>query len=598
MFGNASLPSRIYSYGARPPIEGAELVDAQMELARRYRNALVRVERKRRERVEVALLALSPELTEVEAAIGAANAALSEARMAIDQASALARKKIYPPGTADAASAAQGELKRLYGKRKTIRAEIFASPAWKPIKEKPAKGEKPVSKKGKPIGESVGEKIDERAAIQGKRLYAAAGRMGLYWGTRLLVGTTVERSGPPPQFSRWDGGGHLAVQVQHGISPAEAFSGQDTRIQIDPLPVEEAPDFIGPRLSKMAMRRTQVRFRIGRDSDGPIFAVIPVVLHRPIPWDAQIKWVHLIRRRIATHCEWRVQFSLSRAIGWDKPDCAAGGQVQIDVGWRVTGDDGKTPRPDGSMRVAYWKGSDGAEGELTLPADWLSKMRKTEDIQSIRDGKCFNPARDRLVEWLRTASGVPAWLRDRTATLSQWRSQARLAALVVRWRNNRFGGDLEIFEALEAWRKRDKHLYEYEENLRDQLQRQREDIYRNFAAKMRRMYHTAKVEKLDLRDFHELPEAEDAPVDGALKEHVRDACLSTLFRCIQESMAETIKVSARNTTAKCHVCGSLQTWNHKILRHTCTVCGAEWDQDVNAAVNIGELEDAASAPVA
>jgi GH24 family phage-related lysozyme (muramidase) len=589
MFGHDSKPSRIYSYGAKPPAEGAKLVDAQMELARRYRNALVRVERKRRERVDEALRALSPDLIKIEAAIAASEISLTEARTAIDQASALAREKVYPPGATAAANAAHRELKRLYEERKAVRQEIFASPTWKPIREKPAKGEKPVRKKKKPIGETIGEKIDERAAAQGKRLYAAARRAGLSWGTCLFMGGTVNRSGPPPQFSRWDGDGHLAVQVQHGITPAEAFAGQDTRVQIEPLPVEEPPDLIGPRLSKAAMRRTRVRFRVGSDaSAAPVFAVVPVVLHRPMPWDAQIKWVHLIRRRIGTHCEWRVQFVLSRAIGWGKPDCAAGGQVQIDVGWRVTGDDGKTPRPDGSMRVAYWKGSDGAEGELMLPADLLSEMRKTEDIQSIRDRECFNPARDRLAEWLRTASDAPAWLRERTATLPQWRSPARLAALVIRWRDNRFGGDLELFEALEAWRKRDKHLLEYEENLRDQLQRRRENIYRNFAAKMRRTYRTAKVEKLDLRDFHELPEAEDAPVDGALKEHVRDACLSALFRCVQESMAETVKVSARNTTAKCHVCGSLQTWNHKVLRHTCTVCGAEWDQDANAAGNIGE----------
>jgi hypothetical protein len=592
MFGHDSLPSRLYSYGARPPVEGAELVNQQMELARRYRNALVRVERRRRERVETALRTLSPDLARIEASIDAANASLTEARASIDHASALARKKVYPPGTAEAASMAVLELRGLYKERKAVRKDLFASPAWKPVREKPVR-------KKKPVGETLGEKIDEWAVIQGKRLYAAAGRMGLFWGTRLFVGGTVERTGPPPQFSRWDGGGHLAVQVQHGISAAEAFSGQDTRIQVEPLPFGETEDFIGPRLSKAAMKRTRIRFRVGSDSSGgPVFAVVPVVLHRPIPWDAQIKWVHLIRRRIATHCEWRVQFALSRAIGWDKPDRAAEGMVSIDVGWRVTGDDGKTPRPDGSMRVAYWKGSDGAMGELTLPADWMTQMRKTEDIQSIRDKECFNPARDRLAEWLLTAADVPAWLRERAETLSQWKSQARLAALVIRWRDNRFGGDREIFEAIEAWRKRDKHLLEYEGNLRDQLQRRREDIYRNFAAQMRRKYCTAKVEKLDLRDFHELPEAEDAPADGALKEHVRDACLSTLFRCIKESMTETVKVSARNTTATCQVCGSLETWNHKILRHTCTVCGAEWDQDENGAVNIGRLEGMASVPVA
>jgi hypothetical protein len=335
------------------------------------------------------------------------------------------------------------------------------------------------------------------------------------------------------------------------------------------------------------LQRTMVSLRIESDGRVPVFATVPVILHRPIPPDAQIKWVHLIRRRIATRCEWSVQFALSRAIGWNKLDCAPDGEVSIDVGWRITGDDGKTPRPDGSMRVAYWKGSDGAEGEVTLPYRWMYGMWKTRDLQSIRDKKHFNPMRDRLAEWLKATPGVPAWLAERTLTLPQWKSQARLAGLVLRWRDNRFDGDGGIFETLETWRKRDKHLYEYEANLRDQLQRWRMDIYRNFAADMRRKYHTANVEKLDLRDFHVLPKAEDAPVDGALKEHVRDACLSALFQCLKESMAKIVKVPAKNTTAKCHVCGSIQKWNHKILCHTCTACGTEWDQDDNAATNIG-----------
>jgi hypothetical protein len=103
---------------------------------------------------------------------------------------------------------------------------------------------------------------------------------------------------------------------------------------------------------------------------------------------------------------------------------------------------------------------------------------------------------------------------------------------------------------------------------------------------MRRSYHDAKIEFLDLRDFHRNPEAEEPVPDGALKEHVRDACISDLFRCIEESMARTIKVPAKNTTARCHVCRSLQTWNRKVLRHICTACGADWDQDACAAHNI------------
>lgn len=587
MFGHDSLPSRVYSYGAKAPIDGAETVDAQMELARRHRNALVRVDLKRRDKVEAAVLALSPALRKMEEEIAAAKASLKTARDIIEQASAQARKKTHPPGAAEAAALADKRLRELYKERKPLRQELFASPSWKP----------------------VGKKIDGRAKIQEKRLYAAVGRMGLAWGTRNFVRTTVKKSGPRPRFSFRDGGGHLVLQLQpkggkgkgdsrvkgRPLRASEAFACKDSRLRIEPLPSPEPQDFIGPRLSKAARRRTRVWLRVGSEGKKPVWALVPVVLHRPIPEDAEIKFVHLVRWRIATHFEWRIQFVLSRASGWDQKDRASGGTVAIDVGWRVTGDDGKTPRPDGSMRVAYWKGSDGDEGELALPGDWLSEMRKTEDLRSIRDKELFNPMRDRLAQWIQKVSVVPQWLKDRTDNLPKWRSTARLAAVAMHWRVNRFDGDQAIFAELEAWRKRDKHLLEYECNLRDQLQNRRLDIFRNFSAKMRRKYRTAKVEKLDLRDFHKLPEAEEGPVDGALKEHVRDACLSSLTDCLRHSMGEIVKVPAQYTTAKCKVCGSVQKWNRKILRHRCTACGAEWDQDENAATNIGG--SAASAEV-
>lgn len=664
MFGNKSLPTRIYSFRCHPPTEGAEIVDMQMELARRYRNSRVRVDRQRRERVEDALLLLSPALDELETQIASTSAALIEARNSIKVASSMSRKKIFPNGAAKAAATYNAELNRLYAVKRAIRKEVFASPAWEPF----------------------GEKFDERANELNRRLYWAIGRMGLSWSTRNFIATTVKRSGAPPQFSRRDGSGHLYVQLQpkggsgqgdervtgESLSPRDAFSEKGTFLQIGPVPseawekedleirryeiirlvkdetghhrvmlvegeavlgLEEAKARAKALGAKYGIRRTKgkhlqhtmVKLRVGSKGRAPVWAVVPTMLHRPMPWDSKIKGVHLIRWKIATHCEWHVQFVLARAIGWKKPDCAADGTVSIDVGWRVTGDDGKTPRPDGSMRVAYWKVSDGVEGELVLPAIWLAGMRKVENIQSTRD-ETFNVARDTLAAWIEGLVEKPEWLTQvrQIKTLRQWRSIARLAALVSRWRENRCVPDVEplpmtnplslllrgqdedghlgltggegVYALMETWRKRNKHLLEYEENLRDQLQRQRMDIYRNFAAQMRRKYRTAKIEKLDLRDFHKNQEVEEPVPDGALKEHVRDACISTLFQCLKESMAQIVEVSAQNTTAKCHVCESLQTWNHKILRHTCTTCGAEWDQDDNAAINISR-EDIASVPV-
>jgi hypothetical protein len=53
-FGNKSDPSKNFSFGARGPVEGADLVREQMSLAHRYYNALTEVERDRRQAIGAA----------------------------------------------------------------------------------------------------------------------------------------------------------------------------------------------------------------------------------------------------------------------------------------------------------------------------------------------------------------------------------------------------------------------------------------------------------------------------------------------------------------------------------------------------------------
>ena len=76
---------KIYSYGSSDgPLAGRDrkLVDDQLFLAWRYRNGLVEIERERRKRVDAAMAKFAPGLAEVEAAIGAGEVALEEARRA------------------------------------------------------------------------------------------------------------------------------------------------------------------------------------------------------------------------------------------------------------------------------------------------------------------------------------------------------------------------------------------------------------------------------------------------------------------------------------------------------------------------------------
>ena len=559
MFGHESLPSRIYSYGTMKlgDFPGRDKAEEQMRLAHRYRNRLVEIELARRRAVEEALRRLSPDLVGCELAIEAQERALEVARSSIRRASAEARKKVASPEARDAAKTAIAHLKRERAKRMSLRKALFSSSDW----------------------EAEEKRISDEA---GAAIRKARAECGLYWGTYLHVEGTVKRTGAPPRFHRWDGSGHLAVQIQHGMTWAEALAGADNRLR-----VRHAP----PTDSKHSQLLHVVSVRVGSTEDGsPVWADVPrVVLHRPIPDGARIKWVHLIRRRIGCSQKWHVQFVVS-AESWERTDRATSGTVGINVGWRM--------RPDGSLRVAAFCGDDGRRGELCLPSRWLAQWKKTEDIRSIRD-RNFDDVRTAIANWVkgtipehvRALTGevmpeLPPWWRQRAATLASWKSPARLAALTIHWRANRFAGDAVMFPLVEDWRRRDRHLYEYERHLADQLLAEREDLYRVFAADLRRRYKTAIVMELDLRDFHVLPPAEEPTPDGALREHTRDACLSLLHRCLDESMSEVIRSDPRNVTRMCRECGGLNDWDRKVLHRVCSWCHAERDQDENAARNL------------
>lgn len=623
MFGNESKPCRIYSYGARTPMEGLEAIDEQIFKAHQYRNDLVRLERDRRALVDASLAKQSPKLKAREDAIEKLDAEYQVVVSKVAAENAKARKKLRDPETTQKIKGLQSQLKALRSERKEMRKTLFASAQWK----------------------ATQEKIEESINLEKKALRAAC---GVYWGTYLCVEQSMgnARVGAPPKFHRFTGEGKIAVQIQGGMSPAEALSGTDGRLRLELHPKgvwipgrkAEHPRKLGDAI---------LRLRIGtvEGTRNPIFAKIPFYLHRPLPEGSSIKWAWLTKRKIGTKYELKVQFVLARD-SWDRDDVhGAQGAVGIDLGWRLMEPTdweietslrgfekrlkaaGKPLKIDPSLvfknaqrlRVAVWHGSDGVSGELALPPGWVAQMRKVEDIRSIRD-KNFDSALADLVAWTSGKKGpewltatLPGWFTAATSpapeiadgeeqkrpprpSLPQWRSAARLASLVLKWKKARFQGDTVAYGMLEGWRLRDLHLLEYEANLRDQLQKQRLDLYRNFAAKMRRIYKTAYVEEMDLRDFHVLPPVAETDQEREVRNgrgettvaklHARDAALSFLRQCLEGSM-DVQKVAAGYSTKDCASCGTENEWDQaKALENTCSGCGETWDQDMNAAKNL------------
>jgi hypothetical protein len=226
------------------------------------------------------------------------------------------------------------------------------------------------------------------------------------------------RKGAPPVFRGFRGEGKVAVQIQNGLAVTDLLACADTRLRLEVQDIER--------------RHYLLWMRVGSEGRAPIWAKIPIILHRDLPSDARVKWAYLLRRRRGTHWRWQAQFVLERDE-WPS-DAGSSGACGVDLGWRLV---------PGGLRVAFWAGDDGRSGELVIPHADLARWRKADDLASIRD-KNFNVARDALATWLRGGVTVPDWLRVELSHLHQWHSAARLAALLWRWNGARYERGREV----------------------------------------------------------------------------------------------------------------------------------------------------------
>jgi len=544
----------VYRYGLLAPTLNGEMVRTQMRSAHRYRNALTEIERNRRAVLREAQSAHG-DIGALTAAAIAADAAVGDAVCALKAARSDARtKRADTPEARDVLA----------------HARVAKSTANAALRE--------ARRAQRESGDltALSDAVNERAAEMQR---AARASCGVYWGSYLLVEAAMQAArgapmydGPEPndpRFSRWDGQGAIGVQVQGGMAAADVF-GDDQRIQIAIVP-DRNPNRRRPRTF------ATLRMRVGSDEQrGPIWAEFPMVLHRPLPEDSRIKQAAVTVRRIGPREEWALTITL--ALDSVREASRGEGEVAVDLGWRLIGDE---------LRVAAWHASDGQSGELRLRYADMAALTLPQSLRSTRDTG-FLPALAKLRQALESLE-APQWFRDATATLAQWRSPARLAALVLRWKAARFDGDGAAFTDAEAWRYHDHHLWTWESDQRQGGLRRRREIYRVFAAMLSRRYATVVLEAFDLRKVARLPVAESQTTENETARGNRQLAAvselrTTLINAFRGRGGSGQEVPAQDSTHECAECGHVDAFDAaEHLEHDCSGCGARWDQDANAA---------------
>jgi Putative transposase DNA-binding domain len=422
--------------------------------------------------------------------------------------------------------------------------------------------------------------LQEQRVQQAKK---AEHESGLYWCNYGDVRQTYEiarvqamRTHTELREHQWNGSGQVSVRFQRGLPIPTVFTRRGQRLQIDPVPEQAWTSPI--RSIRRKLSRSLVRIRVASTPNHlPVWLEIPVLIHRQMSSEGVIRRASLIRERIGLTWRYRLIVTVART---QAPASVPVGRpsVGIDVGWRLV--------PEG-LRVAFWADTLGRRGSLSILASDLEEFAKVRGLWSVL-GKSFPQIRSAVLDW-QTGRSMPESLLPYFVNLNQRQSPQDMLRLLEIWQTHRCEGDDEIFAELLSWRSRHIHLWTWAVNLQDQLKRKRLELFRCFSANLAKEYGIVFLEDFDLHWLSRIPppEVESFPVGGKyraigapgiLRQVIENAC--------RRSGVNAIRISARNTTKTCHVCGRIEEWNAgKELVHTCG-CGAVWDQDYNAAVQI------------
>jgi hypothetical protein len=651
----------VYKFGLPfGPVSNEQYVREQMFIAHRYRNLLTQAENLRRDQSREAEMAY--DLPRLEAEFQAAKQELADAQDQVKIARAKASRPKTKGGKATKKRAVPPELMERVAEAK--KAKKVAQDAWHERRGELALDTAVMAKR---------DVLNEWFSQRTRQLRNESSQENdLYSGSYLLVERAFKAArqsplyfkGEPKDLKRvyWEGEGRIGIQVQSSrkfdlskIFEPNLFAWID--------PVNEKAWNSKIRGEQREYAKTILHMRVGSDDKGhPIWADFPMIMHRQFPKDAKVTWVSINLVRIGPREQWSVDFTLDTTLSPAFKVCGTG-RVAVNLGWRTV--------PEG-IRVATMLDEAGNQEYFVLDHRMLESLRLSDTLRSRRDLE-FDQAKLTLADWVRSRkmpAYIPGWMQravmDRSGkriTLGLWKSQARLAALCNRWKNNRFDGDsvgdeaveawkdeinqashrrrkltqklyedwrdampstfasmskkeiaerrlafeqvagkkipkppvpagLAGYAALEAWRYHDWHLWIWQESARKKALRHRKWIFRNLGAKLASRYGTLVLHKMDMRDFQrrQAPEAEKAENETA-RTNRHTVAVAELRDCLAHGFVsrrgQVDNVPSENITQTCSDCGMEEPFEAADqVMHTCSHCGARWDQDVNACKNI------------
>ena len=290
----------------------------------------------------------------------------------------------------------------------------------------------------------------------------------------------------------------------------------------------------------------------------------------------------------------------------------------MNLGWRLKADE--------SLRVGYCVDEDGATRELILPARLRQHLFHADKLRSAND-LIFDEAKKATQAWLKTVPPVDVDLQKLLEHMHAWHDHGKLVRVAmaltkahstpeecrkiwIDWKVTRFRALKDLYDSpavvsdwlraqgfeepkvhalyLLIWWKKNDHMWNMEARERDRALGWRKDLYRNYAAGLARDYKQLLIEKFDLRDVAERPEAEDQTphIQAAARARTHAAPSELRSALLAAFHGEHLEQSADHNTLACKRCGTItDDLPAEQIVIMCPACKSEHDQDKNNCEN-------------
>ena len=389
------------------------------------------------------------------------------------------------------------------------------------------------------------------------------------------------------KFHSFDGTGQYSVRRTGGFTLNEVAAGKLAFVRIDALPSLNFDGLSERSLRSRARHHLTMTVLRSKSDDGKRIkheVTWPIIMHRTLPDDGRIKIIQVLRKRVGNRFEWSCSITLDTS---DVANQLTGHPSKfscgIDLGFRQV---------DKTLRVATLADSKGSIRHFTLAQDWVESMDYVDSIQS-ELAQIANSVWKDLCAFLTELRDYPEQLRE--SIIGLLKAGDRMPVRAMRSLHRKLLSDAQLLPPalaiLGSWQQRIARPSREMSDLRDKLINRRRDIYRNIASDIARSYSLVRIADIQLSDLAKVKRndgSESRLVEIARKNRNR-AALSELLLYIKQASIKTgaalEKIDTAKLTRTCSLCGHLNPTPQHSMIMSCESCGAEYDQDNNAAIN-------------